>query len=587
MATDAWGNEPYNPLGYASPSKFRNVFNQGSATTGKVYPKDKQQDWYEALLGSAYNNYDEYRQLQQNQQSIDDMNKYRMDSLAMQRQQQEAQEKYWEGQTQFWGDKAAGFGQEMLTDIAKEDMLKGKFPLSSLGKMMPDGQTVPNLLNSANDTYQSAVQLVNPDYQSPLNSYLRPEVLQGTEAEYAAGLMSRPPSMPGAIQNYTPKLFDPYVVDPTITATPGVGVAGDPVGSNITSALEAPVSSSTPTIGGLPDTRTAFGPNATAMADGSVVNDAGSIYSGVGGGNVNAPGVGGLSLNSAFSDIPALNLTGMSSAFPNTGNLFNVSASSDAGMINNFSAQAPQFAEDASLNYITENGTALVAENTIGTAAGDMASKTMLQGIGQSLGSVGTGLVAAGVGIAVSYGVNWALTGLGVDPGMASVAASALGGAASGALMGAMYGSVGGPIGAVIGFAVGLVVGMIGQICGSWLCGATDKYVGMTFTEKLAMEELKSYGKENEPRYLRFYVSRGPELIAAIEAQEKNLGQFYGQLRTTLIEPVVKMVESGQMGAAFLLYKRITLNLSCKYLPELTIPGSLEDEDVEAYASAC
>ena len=234
---------------------------------------------------------------------------------------------------------------------------------------------------------------------------------------------------------------------------------------------------------------------------------------------------------------------------------------------------APQFAVNAGL----AEGAGAAAEGAVSAAGGAAVEGGAAASSTQAAGSGVSGMYGLGAGLA-GMAVTFALSSFGLD----KTVAGALGGATSGLLIGMKMGSIGGPIGALVGGVIGALASMIS----SWICGAVDKHVGMTDHEKLAMEKLKDYCKENERGWLRWYIENGEELVACIEAEEDNLVQYYSQIRIAMIEPVVALVDHGDMEGAFILYKTMALFQFYRYAPHIPVPEDINMRRRQSYAEA-
>lgn len=178
--------------------------------------------------------------------------------------------------------------------------------------------------------------------------------------------------------------------------------------------------------------------------------------------------------------------------------------------------------------------------------------------------SLGTGLLSAGIGTAVGFGVSKLLDGLGVDEN--------LGGFISGAVGGAIAGSWGGPPGMIAGAIVGGVLGAVGSLFDSWICGMVDKHVGMTDHEKESMKQLKNWCKVNQRDWLRWYIAHGEELVEFIEEAEDDITDYCAQLRIVMIEPIVELIDAGQMESAYKVYHTMAKMMFYTYAPHIYIP---------------
>lgn len=235
---------------------------------------------------------------------------------------------------------------------------------------------------------------------------------------------------------------------------------------------------------------------------------------------------------------------------------------------------APQFALNAGLSE-TAQGLGMEVGSVAATGAAESAAGTTAAAQAGQTGV--SGMYGLGTGLA-GMAVSWGLGALGVD----KTIAGAMGGAVSGFMIGLKMGSIGGPLGALAGGVIGALASMIS----SWICGAVDKHVGMTDHEKLAMEKLKDYCKENERGWLRWYIENGEELVECIEAEEDNLVKYYSQIRIVMIEPVVALVDNGNMEEAFTLYKTMALFQFYRYAPHIPVPEDVKMRRRESHAEA-
>ena len=221
-------------------------------------------------------------------------------------------------------------------------------------------------------------------------------------------------------------------------------------------------------------------------------------------------------------------------------------------------------------------GAALAAEEGTKLAASTAANTT-----GSTLSGLGSGLAGGVLSAGVGVGLNYLFDEIGMPKKMAGPVA----GMASGAVAGAAMTAWSGP-GAIIGAAIGGVMGVISNMFDSWICGMVDKHVGMTEHEKLAMNQLKDWCKENQHRWLRWYIANGCELVECIEADEDNMLDYCSQLRITMIEPVVALVDRGDLEGAYKVYKTMAGFQFAKYAPHILIPESFMMERKEAYAES-
>lgn len=137
-------------------------------------------------------------------------------------------------------------------------------------------------------------------------------------------------------------------------------------------------------------------------------------------------------------------------------------------------------------------------------------------------------------------------------------------GAIGGAIAG---GSIGGPIGAVVGGIVGFVAG------GSYLCNTTHKNAGLNKDILRALSRFRAYVLEHHKEPLRFYLKHGPALIKAISEQEKNLQEFYKNLKENFVIPIVVLSDSSHQEEAYQVYTKTTSELIKKYLPDVYDEG--------------
>ena len=99
-----------------------------------------------------------------------------------------------------------------------------------------------------------------------------------------------------------------------------------------------------------------------------------------------------------------------------------------------------------------------------------------------------------------------------------------------------------------------------------------------------AMTKLKDWCKENQHRWLRWYIANGCELVECIEADEDNMHDYCSQLRITMIEPVVGLIDKEDFEGAYKVYKTMAGFQFAKYAPHILIPESFMMERKEAYA---
>ena len=234
-----------------------------------------------------------------------------------------------------------------------------------------------------------------------------------------------------------------------------------------------------------------------------------------------------------------------------------------------------EFASSIGSQQAGNVGAGLAAEGSTAAITGGEGAVT--GGLTGAVSGLTGGILAAGVGVGLNYLFD--------EIGMPSKMAGPLAGMGSGAIAGAAMTAWSGP-GAILGAAIGGVIGAIGTMFDSWLCGMVDKHVGMTEHEKLAMNQLKDWCKENQHRWLRWYIANGCELVECIEADEDNMLDYCSQLRITMIEPVVALVDRGDLEGAYKVYKTMAGFQFAKYAPHILIPESFMMERKEAYAES-
>jgi hypothetical protein len=212
-----------------------------------------------------------------------------------------------------------------------------------------------------------------------------------------------------------------------------------------------------------------------------------------------------------------------------------------------------------------------VATGASGTAVGG-AAEGGLSGIAGSLGGAGlTGVAAGGVvgGLVGSEVGNWVgdQIGIGGDKEQKTV-----GGLVGGAPTGAAVGFVaGGPVGAAVGGAIG---GIIGGITGfvsdaSWICTETNKVVGMTDEAIDSMNILREYALEKHSGWMRFYLTKGPKLVKAINKKEADLPDLYERIKVIMLNPVSDLIQNGKVEEAYRIYKMVAILLFHQYTPEI------------------
>jgi hypothetical protein len=215
--------------------------------------------------------------------------------------------------------------------------------------------------------------------------------------------------------------------------------------------------------------------------------------------------------------------------------------------------------------YADAAASATVAEG--GTAVGSSITPSVSSATPAGIGM--TGALATGAGY-LGYQASHALVGENfatererdqINYGVA--------GASAGAVIGSAV--LPGP-GTVIGAGIGGVVGLTyGTLRNTWICTATNKHVGTSKQERASLKKLRRYTKEHYPGWLEFYNQEGPKLIKAIEGKEPDLVIFYGNIKKTLVQPCVKLIDDGDLEAAFNLYKDITAGLFEEYTPNIEV----------------
>lgn len=216
---------------------------------------------------------------------------------------------------------------------------------------------------------------------------------------------------------------------------------------------------------------------------------------------------------------------------------------------------------------------------TMTTIGGDVAGKAITgTTIAEGGANVATDAMTSGLatnvvgglgGTIVGIGVGKMLEGLGIDGPASGFLAGAAGGAVTGAAWG---GTVGNLPGAIVGAIVGGVLGLISSLFDSWICGMVDKYVGMTDHEKESMKQLKNWCKVNQRDWLRWYIAHGEELVEFIEEAEDDITDYCAQLRIVMIEPIVALIDAGQMESAYKVYRTMAKLMFYTYAPHIYIP---------------
>ena len=99
------------------------------------------------------------------------------------------------------------------------------------------------------------------------------------------------------------------------------------------------------------------------------------------------------------------------------------------------------------------------------------------------------------------------------------------------------------------------------------ICTATKKYASFEKSEDDIMKKLRKYALSEHNGWMTSYLNNGPKLIEAISKQEKDLEEFYNNIREILIKPVVSIFDQNNE-KAFQIYLLVTQMLFSKYLPE-------------------
>lgn len=406
------------------------------------------------------------------------------------------------------------------------------------------------------------------DKQNSIGAKLGNAAMQlGSSYAYGAGAKGMdiiPPSIKSGWNKIMPgEAFDFNLKAPTAQAQASTVVPGQnqvPVGMNAP-INNVPVSNSaigSPNELGMVDTISQFGSdvwNGARQAGSNImdafgfggpqvqVGEAGRLY-GLG---PFTPGTNNTLMSSA-SNLPSVMPTssifpkGYESSFMSEVGIAPASALGEAtpGQIGNVATGA-NAAEQAVAPEITGATTANLATNVVGGLGGTM----------------------------VGIGVGKMLEGLGIDGPASGFLAGAAGGAVTGAAWG---GTVGNLPGAVVGAIVGGVLGLISSLFDSWICGMVDKHVGMTDHEKESMKQLKNWCKVNQRDWLRWYIAHGEELVEFIEEAEDDITDYCAQLRIVMIEPIVALIDAGQMESAYKVYRTMAKLMFYTYAPHIYIP---------------
>lgn len=107
---------------------------------------------------------------------------------------------------------------------------------------------------------------------------------------------------------------------------------------------------------------------------------------------------------------------------------------------------------------------------------------------------------------------------------------------------------------------------------GTWICTAVKKHTYLTNDEEDVIAKLRVYAKEKHNKWFRLYLVHGMKLVNAIAKQEKDLKEFYTNIREILVKPVTELFDKDNE-AAYQLYHKTTELLRSKYLPELIVDG--------------
>lgn len=414
------------------------------------------------------------------------------------------------------------------------------------------------------------------DKQNSIGAKLGNAAMQiGTSYAYGAGTKGMdiaPPSlkqgwnklMPGDTFDFNlPTNTPPVQAQPTTVTPANKGIPGVTGPTSITtspglgsSPTTSPSAIGTPNEQGIVDSISQFGKDAWGG-----IKDVGSDvmdFFGMGGPQ---PGVNPSGLVQGLSPYASgLGAIASSAVTPMT-------MSTEAGLASQLARQ--QMMEQVGVAPMMTTMDSAVAGNTA-TGAGAALTEGATTGmssaaVGGAAGGIGSGLLSAGVGTVVGIGVGKLLDGLGVD----SMTGSGLSGAAGGAAAGFM---VGGPVGAIAGAIIGGVLGLVSSLFDSWICGMVDKYVGMTDHEKESMKQLKNWCKVNQRDWLRWYIAHGEELVEFIEEAEDDMTDYCTQLRIVMVEPIVALIDAGQMESAYKVYHTMAKLMFYTYAPHIYIP---------------
>jgi hypothetical protein len=102
----------------------------------------------------------------------------------------------------------------------------------------------------------------------------------------------------------------------------------------------------------------------------------------------------------------------------------------------------------------------------------------------------------------------------------------------------------------------------------TWLCTEVAKYVGLTKDDHKILRKLRRYAITNYRSQSQKYFDNGNKLVDAINLREVEQS-FYERLKEDMVEPVIQLIQSGNLEKAYKKYEQDTLALIREYAPEI------------------